>query len=331
VRSTPGARVFVAGHRGLVGSAVVRALASAGYPPPVVRTRSELDLRDRDAVSRFFTEERPRTVILAAATVGGIMANQARPWTFLYDNLAIETSVIGAALEYEVDRLVFLGSSCVYPREAPQPLREEYLLSGPLEATNEPYAVAKIAGIKLVEAATTQFGRRWISLMPSNLYGPGDNFDPEGSHVLPGLLARAHSALREASGGGAVLNVWGDGSPLREFLHVDDLARAVLIAIERDDTGILNVGSGREVSIRELAGIVAEVVDGRIELAWDASRPNGTPRKLLDSSRFVSATGWRPEIDLWEGVAATYRWYVENVAGRQTACTEDGILRGQPA
>lgn len=314
VRSS-GARIFVAGHRGLVGSAVVRALVAAGSSTLILRSRAELDLRDRLAVERFFAEERPQVVVLAAATVGGIAANEAQPWRFLYDNLAIETSVIGAALEYDVERLVFLGSSCVYPRDAPQPLREEYLLTGPLEATNEPYAVAKIAGLKLIEAATRQHGRRWISLMPSNLYGPGDNFDPETSHVLPGLLARAHRTLAERPAGGrAELTVWGDGSPLRELLHVDDLARAVVPAIARDDVGLFNVGSGREVSIRELAELVAHVVGGHLDLVWDHSRPNGTPRKLLDSSRFMSATGWRPEIDLGEGIAATYDWYIERAA-----------------
>jgi GDP-L-fucose synthase len=312
VASPSDARVYVAGHRGLVGSAVVRALEAAGWQRPIVRTRAELDLRDSEAVRRVFAAERPQAVVLAAAAVGGIAANRAQPWRFLYDNLAIETSVIHAALECEVERLVFLASSCIYPREAPQPLREEYLLTGPLEPTNESYAIAKIAGLKLVEAATRQFGRRWVSLMPSNLYGPEDNFDPQTSHVLPGLIARAHKARAQAPDGvNAQLTVWGDGSPLREFLHVDDLARAILTALARDDIGLFNVGSGTEVSIRELAELVTHAAGGGIDLVWDESQPNGTPRKLLDSSRFTAVTGWRPKIDLQDGVPAIYRWYAE--------------------
>ena len=319
-------RTFVAGHRGLVGSAVVRALAAGGHAPPLVRTRDELDLLDGAAVRRFFDSERPERVVLAAAVAGGIHANDTERWRFIYENLAIETNIIGAALEHGVRRLVFLGSSCIYPREAPQPLREDYLLTGPLEPTNEPYAVAKIAGVKLVEAACAQFGVRWTSLMPTNLYGPGDNFDPETSHVLPAMIHKFH---RAAQGAGDSVELWGDGSPLRELLHVDDLACAILAALERDDTGLFNVGSGSEVSIRQLAELVAAVAGYRGSIRWDATRPNGTPRKLLDSSRFIRATGWSPRIPLEEGVRSTYAWYLENHAARGDVAASPEVPRAQ--
>lgn len=300
--------IFVAGHQGLVGSAIVRALGAAGHRSEVVtRTRRELDLRNGTAVERFLRSERPSVVFLAAARVGGIQANNTYRWDFLYENLQIETNVLGAALRAGVDRLVFFGSSCIYPRLAPQPIREEALLSGPLEATNEPYAVAKIAGIKLVEAANAQFGTHWVSLMPTNLYGPNDNFDLETSHVLPALIRK----LDAAASGITPVVLWGSGEPRREFLHVDDLARAALHAMKCEATGLFNVGYGEDVTIRELAALVAEVVGYSGAIEWDRTKPDGTPRKLMDSSRF-RATGWEPAIDLRSGLASTYGWYREH-------------------
>lgn len=315
--------IFVAGHRGLVGSALVRALRAAGHGELLLRTREELDLRDGAAVRGFFRAERPRVVFLAAARVGGIQANNTRRWDFIHENLAIETNVLGAAVETEVPRLITFGSSCIYPREAPQPLREEYLLTGPLEPTNEPYAIAKIAGVKLVEAAAAQFGHRWISLMPTNLYGPHDNFDEESSHVLPALIAKMHRA--RISGG--QVTAWGDGSPLREFLHADDLALAALKVMDSERVGLYNVGSGVELSIRELAELIASVVGVETELRWDRSRPNGTPRKALDSTRFRDATGWRPTITLRDGIAATYEWFLTHVAPGATQARSTRGLR----
>jgi GDP-L-fucose synthase len=302
-------RVFVAGHNGLVGSALVRELRRRGYESLLTRSRADLDLRDQRAVASFFREERPDMVFLAAAKVGGIHANNTDRWQFLHENLTIQDNVLGASLDNDVSRLVFFGSSCIYPRLAEQPIREEYLLTGPLEPTNEPYAIAKIAGLKLVEAANSQYGRKWLSLMPTNLYGPGDNFDLSSAHVLPAMLRKFHEAkLRRATSGEGV-SLWGTGHALREFLHVDDVATAACDLLEGGQTGLFNVGSGDELSIRELAGIVAEVTryDGPVD--WDASRPDGTPRKLLDSTR-IRATGWRPRITLREGVKRTYDWYV---------------------
>jgi GDP-L-fucose synthase len=304
-------RVFVAGHNGLVGSALVRELRGRGYESLLTRSRADLDLRDQRAVATFFRKERPDVVLLAAAKVGGIHANNTDRWQFLHENLTIQDNVLGSSLESEVSRVVFFGSSCIYPRLAEQPIREEYLLTGPLEPTNEPYAIAKIAGLKLVEAANSQYGRKWLSLMPTNLYGPGDNFDLTSSHVLPAMLRKFHEAkLRRATSGEGV-SLWGTGRALREFLHVDDVARAACDLLESGQTGLFNVGSGDEVSIRELADIVAEVTgyDGPIE--WDATRPDGTPRKLLDSTR-MRATGWRPRITLREGLKRTYDWYVRS-------------------
>ena len=306
---------FVAGHRGLVGSAIVRALHESGLAPPIVRTRGELDLTDQAAVRRFFLAERPSMVFVAAATVGGILANNLRRWDFLFENLQIEVNVLGAALDAGVERLVFFGSSCIYPKLAIQPIREEYLLTGSLEATNEPYAIAKIAGLKLVEAANAQHGRAWVSLMPTNLYGPGDNFDLATSHVLPALIRKFHEAKhrRTASEDPAAV-VWGSGMVRREFLHVDDLAAAALRVAFSSATGLLNVGYGSDVTIGELAAIVADVVgfDGRID--WDHSKPDGTPQKLLDSTRIL-ATGWRPTIALRDGIAQTYQWFLASGAG----------------
>ncbi|MFN2601781.1 MAG: GDP-L-fucose synthase family protein, partial [Gemmatimonadaceae bacterium] len=291
--------------------AVVRALDAARYPPPIVRTRDELDLLDQIAVREFFSKTRPQIVFLAAAKVGGIQANNTQRWDFLYQNLVLEANVLGAALEYGVERLVFFGSSCIYPRNAPQPIREEYLLTGSLEETNEPYAIAKIAGLKLVEAANTQRGRAWVSVMPTNLYGPNDNFDLETSHVLPALIRKFHEA-KEArdSGKDATVTLWGTGSVRREFLHADDAARAALQLMESGATELYNVGWGEDLPVRELAALVAGVVGYDGPVNWDSSKPDGTPRKLLDSSR-IRATGWEPRISLEEGVRSVYDWYKE--------------------
>lgn len=303
------ARIYVAGHRGLVGSAVVRALLTEGYTNVLQRSRAELDLTRQAEVERFFETERPQYVVLAAARVGGIHANNTRRGEFIYENLAIETHVIHAAWRTGVKRLVFLGSSCIYPRDCPQPMREEHLLTGPLEQTNEPYAVAKIAGVKLCEAYNAQYGTDYVTLMPTNLYGIHDNFDLEGSHVIPALLRKAHEAKLA---GRPSLTVWGSGRPRREFLYVDDLARAVLFVLRREGLpSMLNVGSGEEVTIEELARTICRVVGYRGRLEFDASKPDGTPRKLLDSSRLRSL-GWHPEVDLEEGLRATYRWFSEN-------------------
>jgi len=303
---------FVAGHRGLVGSGLVRELTRRGYSNLLTRTRAELDLRDQDAVDAFFRAERPQVVLLAAAKVGGIGANNESRWEFLHENLTIQDNVLGAALKYEVPRVVFFGSSCIYPKLADQPIREEYLLTGPLEPTNEPYAIAKIAGLKLVEAANTQYKRQWLSLMPTNLYGPGDNFDLNTSHVLPAMLRKFHEAATDASNGAAsAVKLWGSGKPLREFLHVDDLARAACDLMEGGHTGLYNVGSGHELTIRQLAELIARIVGYRGAVEWDASRPDGTPRKLLDSSK-LRGTGWSPSISLEDGIAAVYQWYRKN-------------------
>lgn len=306
-----GARIFVAGHRGLVGSALVRKLQAEGFRNLILRTRGELDLTDQAAVERFFAQERPEYVFLAAAKVGGILANSTYPADFIRVNLQIQVNVIDAAYRYGVKKLLFLGSSCIYPKYAPQPLREEYLLSGPLEPTNEAYAVAKIAGIKMCQAYRQQYGFNAISLMPTNLYGPGDNFDLETSHVVPALIRKFHEAKEE---GRKEVVVWGSGTPRREFLHVDDLADAALFLMDHYDEGeIINVGVGEDISIRELAELVADIVGFQGEIVYDRSKPDGTPRKLLDVTRLF-ALGWRPKIPLREGLVATYRWFLENRA-----------------
>ena len=304
-------RSFVAGHRGLVGSAIVRALAAEKYPDPIVRTREQLDLLDQAAVRAFFAETRPEVVFLAAARVGGIQANNTQRWDFIYENLVVQTNVLGAALDSGVERLVFLGSSCIYPRLAQQPIREDYLLTGPLEETNEPYAIAKIAGVKLIEAANAQRGRNWVSVMPTNLYGPHDNFDLETSHVLPALIRKFHEA-KEArdAGSDARVTLWGTGTVRREFLHVDDAARACLELMESGATGLFNVGSGEDLPVRDLATLTASIVGYDGPVVWDSSRPDGTPRKLLDSSR-IRATGWAPRISLEDGIRSVYEWYRE--------------------
>ena len=302
--------VYVAGHRGLVGSALVRALDARGTSL-VARTSRELDLRDRGAVDAFFDEERPTHVVLAAAKVGGIMANSTLPAEFLSDNLRIQVNVMDAAARTGVDRLLFLGSSCIYPRLAEQPIREDSLLTGPLEPTNDAYAIAKIAGIMHVQALRRQYGASFISAMPTNLYGPGDNFDLQASHVLPAMIRRFDEAARS---GAESVTCWGTGSPRREFLHVDDLAEASLFLLEHyDDPQTINVGTGVDVTIRELAETVARVVgfSGRIE--WDTSKPDGTPRKLLDVSR-LAELGWRARTELDDGLRDTFRWYTEHAA-----------------
>lgn len=303
------APTYVAGHRGLVGSAIWRHLDSSGFTRLIGRTSDELDLRDRASTFAFFAEERPRTVVLAAARVGGIAANSAEPVDFLSDNLRIQVNVLDAALVTGVERLLFLGSSCIYPKHAPQPIREDALLTGPLEPTNDAYAIAKIAGILQVQAARRQHGVRWISAMPTNLYGPHDNFDPERSHVLPGLLRRfAEAAERDDD----EVVVWGTGTPRREFLHVDDLARACLLLLERYDAPEpINVGTGTDVTIRSLAETIAEVVGFRGRIVFDPSRPDGTPRKQLDVSR-LAALGFTPSITLADGIRSTYEWYRES-------------------
>jgi GDP-L-fucose synthase len=305
------ARIYVAGHRGLVGSAVWRHLESRGHTDLVGRTSAELDLRDRSAVDTFFDEQRPAYVILAAAKVGGILANSTFPADFLSDNLRIQLNVLDAARRTGVTRLLFLGSSCIYPKHAPQPINEDSLLTGPLEPTNDAYAIAKIAGVLQVQALRRQHGASFISAMPTNLYGPGDNFDLTSSHVLPALIRKFHEAK---VGGRDEVVVWGTGTPLREFLHVDDLARACVVLLERYDAPEpINVGVGEDLTIRELAELVASVVGFTGRLTFDAAKPDGTPRKLLDVSR-VTALGWKPDIDLRAGIASTYEWFLANPA-----------------
>ena len=303
------ARIYVAGHRGMVGSAIVRALAARGYDNLIVRTSNELDLRDNRRVAEFFSEMKPEYVYLAAAKVGGILANSTLPAEFIYDNLAIQTNVVHQAYLHGVKKLLLLGSSCIYPRDSPQPMKEEYLLTGPLEPTNEWYAVAKIAGIKMCQAYRRQYGCDFIAAMPTNLYGPNDNFDLQTAHVLAALLRRFHEA-REL---GLSPTLWGTGSPMREFLHADDCAEACLFLMDRySDPMIVNVGAGEEISIADLAGLVAEVVGYRGEPHWDRSKPDGMPRKLMDCSRMTSL-GWRPRIALREGLMDAYDWYRRQV------------------
>lgn len=304
-----GDRIFVAGHAGLVGSAIVRRLNAAGFGNLVLPVRVDLDLRNQSAVEKFFSIERPDHVFLAAARVGGIHANATAPADFIRDNLQIETNVIDSAHRHGTRKLLFLGSSCIYPRLAPQPMREDSLLTGPLEPTNEPYAIAKIAGLKLCQAYRRQYGFRAITLMPTNIYGPGDNFNLTASHVLPALIRKFHEAVVV---GADTVTVWGTGTPRREFLFVDDLADACLFLMRHyDDEAIVNVGVGEDLSIRELAELVARVTGFGGALDFDASKPDGTPRKLLDVS-FLSSLGWRARVPLEEGVKRTYDWFKAN-------------------
>ena len=297
-------KIYVAGHRGMVGSAIVRRLSADGFTNLALRTRQELDLTDQHAVEAFFAAERPEYVFLAAAKVGGIHANNTYPAEFIRDNLAIQTNVIHNAWKYGAKKLLFLGSSCIYPRDCPQPIKEEYLLTGPLEPTNEWYAIAKIAGLKMCQAYRKQYGFDAICAMPTNLYGPGDNYHPENSHVVPALIQRFHEARLSSA---SEVAVWGSGKPLRELLHVDDLANALVMLMRSySSEEMINIGSGQETSIAELAALVSEVVGYRGSLRFDASKPDGTPRKLLDSSRLI-ALGWAPRIDLTLGLNTAYQ------------------------
>jgi GDP-L-fucose synthase len=301
-------RIFVAGHRGLAGSGIVRKLQREGHRNPLVRPRAELNLLDQRVVNTFFREERPEFVFVAAARVGGIVANSTHQADFLYENLVIATNVIHAAAESGVEKLLFLGSSCIYPKLAPQPMNEEALLTGPLEPTNEGYAIAKIAGLKLCEYFARQYAKRFISAMPTNLYGPGDNFHPDQSHAIPGMMRRFHEA---ATTGASEVVVWGSGEPRREFLHVDDLADALYLLMQvYEEPSHINVGTGEDCTIAELAHGMAETVGFKGSIVFDRSRPDGTPRKLLDVSR-MHARGWRARISLREGLRSTYAWALE--------------------
>ena len=303
------AMIYIAGHRGLVGSAILRRLNQSGYENLITRTSRELDLRNQAEVDRFFARKQPEYVFLAAAKVGGILANSNYPAEFIYDNLLIQINVIHSAYKYGVKKLLFLGSSCIYPRECPQPMKEEYLLDGKLEPTNEPYAVAKIAGIKMCQAYNRQYGTNFISVMPTNIYGPNDNFDLESSHVLPALVRKFHEARLEQR---EEVVVWGSGRPRREFLFVDDLADACVFLMDNyNDNEIINIGTGKDITILELAGIVREVVGFQGRIVFDPSMPDGTPRKLLDVSR-LKALGWEARTSLRDGIEKTYKWFKEN-------------------
>jgi GDP-L-fucose synthase len=311
-------RVYVTGHRGMVGSALVRRFEEAGFGSVLTAGRGDVDLRDQAAVDRWFDANRPDYVVHAAGTVGGIHANRSRPADFLYDNLMIHATVLRAAWRTGVTKLLYLGSSCIYPRDCPQPIKEEYLLTGPLEATNDAYAIAKISGLMSCEAYRRQHGCNFISAMPTNLYGPNDNFDLEHSHVLPAMIHKFHLRRRalDESGAAGDVTIWGTGTPRREFLHVDDLADACLYLLEHyDEPKTINVGSGEDLSIGELAELVRGVVCPEARIVYDRSMPDGTPRKLLDVSR-LTALGWRPRVSLPEGISTTYTWFLENV-GRE--------------
>jgi len=305
--------IFVAGHRGMVGSALVRRLEAEGFTNVLKRDRSQLDLTDESAVAKFFADEPPDVVVVAAAKVGGIKANNEYPVEFLLENLRIQNNIIRSAFEAGVRKLLFLGSSCIYPKFAPQPIPETALLTGPLEPTNEAYAIAKIAGIKLCQAYAREYGATFISVMPTNLYGPNDSFDLETSHVLPALLRKAHDAKTRNEN---KLIVWGTGKPRREFLHVDDLASACLLLLEKyDSPEIVNIGCGEDITVRELAELICDVVGFNGELVWDATKPDGTPRKLLDITK-IRALSWQPTIPLRQGIAQTYEWFLANRAVR---------------
>lgn len=316
------AKIYVAGHKGLVGSAVLRKLVDEGYKHLFLRSHGDMDLRKPEDVASFFKSERPEYVFLCAAKVGGIGANSTFPAEFIYDNLMIQTNVIHAACQYSVKKLLFLGSSCIYPRDCPQPMKEEYLLSGKLEQTNEPYAIAKIAGIKMCQAYNRQYGTNFICTMPTNLYGPGDSFDLESSHVLPALIRKFHEGkIHDGSGLtdygiSKAVTIWGTGNPRREFLYVDDLADALCFLMhnyESDD--IINIGAGKDISIRELGTLIKEIVGYEGDVQFDPSKPDGTPRKLLDVSR-LNSLGWQSKIPLEEGISRTYQWYLKQDLGK---------------
>ena len=303
-------KIYVAGHNGMVGSAIKRRLESEGYTHLITKSSRELDLRNQQSVVDFFNDYSPDVVINAAARVGGILANRDYPWQFLYENLEIQNNLISAAHENDVEKLIFLGSSCIYPKLAEQPLKEDSLLTGPLEPTNQWYAIAKIAGVKMVEALREQFDRDYVSLMPTNLYGPNDNFDLKTSHVLPAMIRKFHDAK---IAGHTPVPLWGSGSPMREFLHVDDVASAVLFALTNDmKYDLYNVGTGKDITIKELALTVQKIVGHEGEINWDTSKPDGTPRKLMDVSRMKDA-GWEYSIELEDGIRSTYEWFLKNV------------------
>ena len=307
-------KIYVAGHRGLVGSAIVRAIEAQGKHTWIGRTRTELDLLDRKAVFEFLARGKPDAVVIAAAKVGGIRANDSFPVEFLSENLQIETNLMDGAHASQIEKLLFLGSSCVYPKLAEQPIKEEYLLTGELEKTNEAYALAKISGLKLVQAYRKQYGHKWISAMPTNMYGPGDNFDLENSHVLPAMIRKFHDAKVQEK---ASVQLWGTGTPRREFLHSDDLGRACLFLLENyNDEVAIKVGVGEDIAIKELAESIKQVVGFQGEIEWDTSKPDGTPRKLLDVTR-LEAFGWKAQISLNEGIRKTYAWFIENSSTRR--------------
>ncbi len=302
-------KIYVAGHKGLVGSAIIRGLKEKGYKNIITKDHQELDLLSQVAVETFFKKYKPEYVFLAAAKVGGILANKERPAEFIYENLMIEANIINAAYKYKVKKLLFLGSSCIYPRLAPQPIKEEYLLTSPLEKTNEAYAIAKIAGLKLCEFYNRQYGTKYISVMPTNLYGPNDNFDLTTSHVLPALIRKFHEAKIK---GDKAITLWGSGRPKREFLHVDDLAEALIFLMNKyNGQEIINIGCGQDLSIKELANKVKAITGYKGKVVWDKGKPDGTPRKLLNIER-LKKLGWKPKINLDKGILNTYRWFVEN-------------------
>jgi GDP-L-fucose synthase len=302
-------KIYIAGHRGMVGSAIWKSLGKKGYNYLIGNESKELDLRDQDQVHIFFKENRPEVVINAAARVGGILANSTYPYQFLMENLMIQNNLIQSSLEFGCEKFIFLGSSCIYPKYSPQPIKEEYLLTSSLEPTNEWYAIAKIAGVKACEAIRKQFNKDYVSLMPTNLYGSHDNFDLNTSHVLPAMIRKFHEAKLN---GNATVTLWGSGTPKREFLHVDDLAEAVVFSIENKlSYDLYNIGTGLDLTIVELAALIQDIVGHRGEIVWDASKPDGTPRKLMDVSR-INSEGWKAKIPLSEGVKSTYRWFLEN-------------------
>ena len=305
-----GAKIYIAGHRGMVGSACWRALTSAGYTNLIGKTSKELDLRDQNAVEDFIKTQNPVAIIDAAARVGGILANDSYPYEFLMNNMLIQNNLIRSAHENNIEKFIFLGSSCIYPKFSPQPIKEEYLLTDELEPTNQWYAIAKISGVKLIEALRKQFGRDYVSLMPTNLYGPNDNFDLETSHVLPAVIRKFHEAKENHN---SKVTLWGSGSAFREFLHVDDLGQAVLFALEHKlDDHLYNVGSGSDLTIKALTEMIQKVVGHSGDIVWDETKPDGTPKKLMDSSK-LNSLGWRSTIDLEKGIKMTYEWFLENI------------------